>query len=180
MKPGLIHLLPFALTLVACGARETEAEYPPSEVLVEEADAEDAMNGEPARPAPPAGSLWRDEVHATVEAGLGWFLQRVEVEPSLEAGRFRGFRVVQLKPPDFWQGVDLRPGDVVLSVNGMPIERETQAYAAFQSLKNADELRVRYLRAGRERDLVYRIVDPPPEPEAKVRADDTVARSAKR
>lgn len=180
MKPGLIQLSPLVLLLAGCGARETDAEYPPSEVLVAEADEEEAMNAEPARPAPPAGSLWRDEVHATVDAGLGWFLQRVDVEPSLEAGRFRGFRLVQLKPPDFWQGVDLRAGDVVQSVNGMPIERETQAYEAFQSLKKADELRVRYLRGGRERDLVYRIVDPPPEPEAKRRSESKIAQSAKR
>ena len=168
--PGVARALSglLLLALAGCGARETEAEYPATEVIVDDGEAEaEAMNDEPARPAPPAGSLWRDEVQATVEAGLGWFLQRVDVEPSLEAGRFRGFRVVQLKPPDYWQGVDLRPGDVVVSVNGMPIERETQAYEAFQALKKANELRVRYLRGGRERDLVYRIVDPPPEPEAK-------------
>lgn len=172
---GLLYLSSLFFLLAGCGGRQNEAEYPPSEVLVAEADGDDAMNEEPARPAPPAGALWRDEVHATVDAGLGWFLQRLEVEPSLDAGRFRGFRVVKLEPPDFWQGVDLKPGDVVTSVNGMPIERETQAYAAFQSLKKSDELRVRYLRGGRERELVYRIVDPPPEPEAKAKNEKKLA-----
>lgn len=178
VRRALLGLLSLLGLCAGCAARETDAEYPENEVLVAEGD--DELDEGPARPAPPAGTLWRDEVHAIVDAGLGWFLQRVEVEPSLEAGRFRGFRVVQLKPPDFWQGVDLKTGDVVLSVNGMPIERETQAYEAFQSLKKADELRVRYLRGGRERDLVYRIVDPPPEPEAKPSGDAKGTRQAKR
>jgi type II secretory pathway component PulC len=169
-------LLSILLPLAACAGRESEADFPASEVLAE-SDEDDAMNSEPARPAPPTGSLWRDEVHATVDAGLGWFLQRVEVEPAVEAGRFRGFRVVRLRPPEFWQGVDLRPGDVVLSVNGLPIERETQAYEAFQSLKKATELRVRYARGGTERDLVFRIVSPPAEPEAKAVSDGRTARA---
>jgi hypothetical protein len=40
----------------------------------------------------------------------------------------KAFRIVALRPHEFWHGVDLAPGDVVTSVNGMPIERETQAY----------------------------------------------------
>jgi S1-C subfamily serine protease len=103
--------------------------------------------------------LYRDEVNAVVEAGLGRFLQKVEVEPSLQGGKFEGFRIVQLGPSDFWQGVDLTPGDVVTAVNGMPIERETQAYDAFMSLKTAERLAVTYLRNGTQHELVYRIVE---------------------
>jgi type II secretory pathway component PulC len=101
-----------------------------------------------------------------VEAGLGSFLQRVELSPSLEDGAFRGFRVVALGPPEFWQAVDLQPGDIVLSVNGLPIERETQAYEAFQSLKSAEELVVSYRRSGEGRELRYKIV-PRPEPKKR-------------
>lgn len=97
-------------------------------------------------------------MNATVDAGLGRFLQRVDVEAALDNGQFRGFRIVSLQPPEFWRGVDLEPGDVVTSVNGMPIERETQAYDAFTSLKQAKKLEVSYLRGGRERKLVYSIV----------------------
>jgi len=155
---------PLLSLLASCASGEPEAEYPETSVLVPEGtEEEEAVNREPARPAPPAGSLWRDEVNATVEAGLGWFLQRLEVEPVAEGGAFRGFRIVTLKTPDFWQGVDLRPGDVVVSVNGMPIERDIQAFEAFEALKKAPELRVKLLRGGRARELVYRIVEPPPE-----------------
>jgi general secretion pathway protein C len=115
----------------------------------------------PVRAAPPAPTaLQRQEVVQVVDAGLGRFLQKVDVEPSFAKGRFQGFRIATLRPGSFWQGVDLRPGDVVLSLNGLPIERDKQAYDAFQTLRTAKELRVEYLRDGQPRSLVYPILDP--------------------
>ena len=117
-----------------------------------------------AKPAPVAApgsatTLRRADVVHMVDAGFGSFLERVQVEPALDSGRFRGWTIVDLAPPEFWQAVDLKPGDVVTSVNGMPIERDMEAWAAFESLKTAKELDVAYSRAGAERKLAYRIVD---------------------
>jgi type II secretory pathway component PulC len=100
-------------------------------------------------------------VRATVDQGLGYFLQRVDVEPAVEEGQFQGFRIVGLSPPEWWTSVDLKPGDVVTAVNGMPIERDDQAFAAFESLKTANDLKVSYRRGGQPRDLIYKIVDRP-------------------
>jgi hypothetical protein len=44
-------------------------------------------------------------------------------------------------------------------VNGMPIERDIDAYQAFQSLRSAPALRVTFLRGGAKRELVYSIID---------------------
>ena len=106
-------------------------------------------------------NLAREDVDRTVRAGLGYFLQHASLEPQIVDGKFVGFRVVELKPNDFWAGVDVRPGDVVTSVNGLPIERDIDAYNAFQSLLRAKALRVKLLRGGRERELVYPIVGAP-------------------
>lgn len=157
--------LGLVLFLVAVGCGQS----PEPEVPVR---AQPAPEPEPERPK---GVLYRDEVVQTVDAGLGLFLQRVEVEPSLSAGRFRGFRIVALHPPEFWHGIDLVPGDVIQSVNGMPIERETEAFAAFESLRTAPKLRVQYQRGGSERELVFEIRDrssegpkkPSPDPKQK-------------
>jgi S1-C subfamily serine protease len=113
-----------------------------------------------AKPAAPPGSLWRADVTATVEEGLGYFLQRVSVEPEIVAQKFQGFRITGLRPAEFWQGVDLKPGDVVQQVNGMPIERDIDAYQVFESLRSAQQLRVSYVRGGTKREIVYAIVEP--------------------
>lgn len=115
----------------------------------------------PPAPAPAAVSdvLRRRDVVTLLDAGFGRFLQQVAVEPSLQAGRFRGWTIVALRPAEFWQTVDLKPGDVVKSVNGLPLEREIEAWEAFESLRTADEIRVAYQRGSAERAFRYRIVD---------------------
>jgi len=119
---------------------------------------EDGGYGLKAEERPPQGVLWRHEVDATVEAGLGTFLQRVAVEPDFNLkGEFRGFRIVALGPRHYWEGVDIAPGDVITEVNGMPIERETEAFAAFESLRESETLRVRFLRNGQSKTLEYQI-----------------------
>jgi len=90
---------------------------------------------------------------------MGAFLARVQVEPALTNGRFRGWRVVKLSDDPMWRGVDLAPGDVVTQVNGLPIEHPEQALSAFQSLAVAKELRVSLERNGARREIVYPIDD---------------------
>jgi hypothetical protein len=111
------------------------------------------------KPKAPPGSLFRKDVNATVEEGLGYFLQRVSVDPEIVGGKFQGFRIVELRPAEYWQGVDLKPGDVVTKVNGQSIERDIDAYQAFQGLLAAPSLRVSFVRGGSPRELVFAILD---------------------
>ncbi|HEX6767532.1 MAG TPA: hypothetical protein VF103_18665 [Polyangiaceae bacterium] len=141
-----------AFLLIACGSAAPE----PRPVA---ASAPKPAPSAAQAPSRPSGSLKRAEVVAFVNAGFWNFLQQVEVEPSLDDGRFRGWVIVALRPPAFWQGVDLAPGDVVTSVNDLPIERETEAFDAFQSLKTAPALSVAYVRGGAARRISYKIDD---------------------
>jgi S1-C subfamily serine protease len=121
-----------------------------------------AASSEAALPARP-GRLWRSDVVATLSRGLGSFLARLEIEPALVGGTFRGWRIVKLQEGDpMWNGVDLAPGDIVTAVNGRPIERPEQALTAFQSLAIARELRVTGERAGKQHEIVYPIDETPP------------------
>jgi hypothetical protein len=149
-----------ALVLASCVTMACGPSYPPSEYPPAPPPKVDAA-GRALVPAPP-GSLWRHDVNDAIDRGLGYFLQRVDVEPEFADDKFLGFRITQLHPLAWWQGVDLQPGDIVLSVNGMPIERATEAHAAFESLRTAKELRVAYQRNGQKRELKYAIVEQTP------------------
>jgi hypothetical protein len=110
------------------------------------------------------GLLQRVDVERVVDAGLGRFLSHVAIEPSLEAGKFTGWSIVALQPPELWRGIDLRPGDVVTRINGMTIEREVEAYDAFQAVRQASALEVSYLRQGQRRTLRFSILGTPSIP----------------
>lgn len=120
----------------------------------------------------PPGKLYRDEVVDFVDQGLPRFLQRVEVSADIHDGKFAGWLVRALYPREFWEPVDLQPGDVVTQVNGMPIERETQAYDAFVALKTAPRLDVSYTRSGEARTLSFEIIQRPgTTPQSVAKAD---------
>jgi len=144
--------LALALTLGACGSAASSSTPPTA-----------ASPRPPASVAPPPldeHHIARSTVRDVIAQGLGTFLQHVEIadQPVLAGGKFHGFRIAALRDA-FWQGVDLKPGDVVVHVNGFPIERPEQAQIAFESLDVASELRVDYERDGQPRELVYAIVD---------------------
>jgi type II secretory pathway component PulC len=110
----------------------------------------------PPEPQPKEG-IARSVVDRALKAGLGRFLGYVEIEPALDGKKFVGWRVVALHGP--WDGVDLKVGDVVLRVNGFPIERDDQANKAFQSLSVASEIRVALIRDGKPAELRLAIVE---------------------
>ena len=155
-----LRLLPFVLAigLSACGSS------PPPAVMAPAAGSTKEVGGAAAVPNSPSSLpttiLRRAAVHAVVAKGLGYFLQRVAIDdrPVFLAGKFHGFRIAALNG-DGWRGVDLRPGDVVIHVNGFPIERPEQAMEAFRSLDVASELRVDYERDGVPRELRFSIVN---------------------
>ena len=149
-----LHCLAIVV-IAACGGSSAPPRAEPSRAL------QPASSAEPPLPSRP-GRLWRRDVVATLSRGLGDFLTRLQLEPFLAGGKFRGWRIVRLAEGDaLWKGVDLAPGDVVTSVNGRPIERPEQALTAFQSLAVVPELRVTYERDGARRELVYPIDDEP-------------------
>jgi len=107
----------------------------------------------------PVTSLKRSEVKVTIARGVGYFLhdnQELDVSPSIREGKFHGFRIESIKRE--W-GLDLRPGDVVTRVNGLPIERPEHAHSALVALEAAKALRVDYEREGKARTLELPIVE---------------------
>jgi len=104
-------------------------------------------------------TLRRVDIDPVLQAGLGAYLQQVSIEAEFDQGRFLGFRILSLYPDDpRYASVDLRPGDVVTMINGLPIGRPDQASVAWDTLRTADELVVYYLRGGQPKTLRYSIV----------------------
>lgn len=155
------HLVTTTLTtfllLSGCGsASVTRPARAPASAVGPGADAQAV-----AIPAARA-TIPRAELTLVLDGGLGRFLGRVETEPAREAGQFVGFRIVSLEgtlASDGASGDGLRPGDVVLRVNGQIIERPEQALTVWEGLRVASTLAIEYLRAGQRREARFEIVD---------------------
>lgn len=153
MRTCLYVLGAIAFELSGCGGASSAPVAPSHPAAARATPA--AVSGTPDH------TLSSSAVRNAVAQGLGAFLQHVELDdkPVFVAGKFRGFRIKALRDAAFWSGVDLKPGDVVTRVNGLPIERPEQALKAFESLESSRELRVSYERGGEPRELLYPIVE---------------------
>ena len=73
-----------------------------------------------------------------------------QVQPYIEAGAFRGFRLRPGRQANLLRQLGLRPGDVVTSVNGVPLDSMAQAMEALRNLAESDQVEVIILRNGRD------------------------------
>jgi type II secretion system protein C len=157
----------FAFGLLACGGAEPPPQVPSQPTATPAPKADNAEAAAEARTAPqPSSTIRRSSIRAVLQAGPGAFLQRVTLDDQavFQGGKFHGFRVQHLNDAAFFRGVDLKPGDVITSINGFAIEHPEEALEAFKSLEVASELKVGYERDGVPRELRYAIVDDEPAP----------------
>ncbi len=108
----------------------------------------------------PVEFVLRSDLEAVLDAGLGRFLGRFQMAPEHESQEFVGHRLVAFTDAAGRLAyAGLSPGDVVVSVNTLPIGRPDQAFEVWQALRVANELRVEYFRGGERRWLVLPVVD---------------------
>jgi hypothetical protein len=138
-----------ALALGACASSSA----PPKAAPAAHASAASPGPKPPEPPALPPGRLARADIDRVLTGqGPQWVLRRVMTEEVMRHdGKFAGWRLVGL--PEEWRGVDLRPGDVVSRVNGLPLETPDQFFEAWKSMAKALELKIDLTR-----DDVARVV----------------------
>lgn len=140
--------------LFACGGGEPPAKEPSSPKPAASSPPTTTAASVPEKTT----SLKRSRVKAAIGRGVGALLQHVAVEdmPEFKNDKFYGFKIKALDPQ--W-GVDLQPGDVIVRVNGIVIERPEHADTALRSLDKAPSLKVEYERGGKPGVLELPIVD---------------------
>jgi type II secretory pathway component PulC len=107
-----------------------------------------------------AAPIPRVDLLAMLEQGIPRFLQNIKVEPWFSDGRFLGWQVVSLFPDDsrFYQS-SVRPGDVVIDVNGRSIERPESLKVLWDGLASASNLSFTVFREGRTYVIDHEITD---------------------
>lgn len=104
------------------------------------------------------GTIERTSLNEVLARGLGAFLSGIEVQAYFDDHKFAGWEVVRFWPQHAtYSRVDIRPGDVVLSINDHALERPTQVQKLWQDLRTADTVVVRGMRLGTPFKLRFEI-----------------------
>lgn len=106
------------------------------------------------------GTIPRSALRAELARGIGRFLQNVKTEAVLSRGHFVGWRMLALfpkRPEVHVQGI--KPGDVLIRVNGVSVERPEDFKSVWDTLDTAKELVLEIEREGQPSALHYAITD---------------------
>lgn len=96
-----------------------------------------------------AGTISAADLSATLARGPQQFIAALTVRPVMEGRAFRGFELLKIAPTSSMAGtVHVRPGDVIVSVNGAPVERPDQFMKLWEALPQAPHVDVKLRRAG--------------------------------
>lgn len=108
---------------------------------------------------PKSFSIGRSEYEETVQAGMQTVLRWLFVKPAYgSAGKFLGYQVVEVYKLEMKDG-PLKVGDVLISVNDLPIERPEQAMLVWRGLWGRKSLKLTFQRDGKLKNLTIPVVD---------------------
>jgi hypothetical protein len=74
-------------------------------------------------------------------------------QPVLMQGKLRGFRVYPGRNRQAFTRLGLRSGDLVIAINGTPLDDPSRGDEIFRTIGSASEARVTVMRNGQQQDL---------------------------
>ena len=105
----------------------------------------------PPQPAPNMDS--GDRVRRLIAEEPGVLSQVLRPQPVFAQGKQRGYRVYPGPNIQAFTRLGLRPGDLVVSVNGTPLDDPSRGQEIFRTIGSSSEAHVTVMRNGRQQDL---------------------------
>ena len=119
------------------------------------------------QPPATAGAQVVDRVRRMIAQDPGSVAEIMRPQPVFANGQQRGYRVYPGRNRAQFARLGLRPGDLVMSVNGTPLDDPQRGMEIFRSIGSSDQVRVTVERNGRPQELVLNMAqianEMPPE-----------------
>ncbi|OAQ19881.1 PDZ domain-containing protein [Thermosulfurimonas dismutans] len=90
----------------------------------------------------------REEIER-LTADIGSLFSKIRLRPYFRLGRMEGVLVEYVAPGSIFSQAGLRVGDVILSINGIPVRRNEDAFRILETIKTAPSLSVKIRRGDR-------------------------------
>ncbi len=103
--------------------------------------------------------IQRKDYNRMLNRGASYFIRQIQVTPVKTEDQFIGFRLDKIFPnePYFEQG-EIRVGDIVQRVNGLPIGRPEQFMQVWVGLKQQQQLVIQIIRKGEPLIVTWNII----------------------
>ena len=154
--PKLCLILLTTLGLGCSGPATSQKAAPAPQKAAPRADPAATAKEAPSavKPPLPEGSISKTHLLGYHKKGAQQFIAQVRVKATFRRGKFFGWRMLEYRGPG-----PIKPGDVVMDVIGMPIERPDQFMKVWEKLPTIQVLTVKLLRQDKIQTLSYPVVD---------------------
>ncbi len=88
---------------------------------------------------------------------LGKLLRYVRIVPVVRGGETKGYKFAYVSPRSILYKYGLRSGDIIISVNGMPVRTAEEAFKIYNMLRNETNIRLEVERRGERKIITYEI-----------------------
>jgi general secretion pathway protein C len=107
----------------------------------------------PVQAAAPVGGQFTDNLRRIAETNPTMFAEIVRPQPVFANGVQKGYRVYPGRNRQQFAKLGLEPGDLVLSINGTPLDDPQRGMEIFNTMGSADQVSVTVERGGQTQEL---------------------------
>jgi general secretion pathway protein C len=137
-----------------------------------------ALNSNPVQAAVPNQNPAFDRVRRLITEDPSALSDIMRNQPVLMQGKLRGFRIYPGRNRQAFARLGLRSGDLVVAINGTPLDDPARGDEIFRTIGSASEARVTVMRNGQQQDLSLNMAQVAQEAEEAVGSDAAAASMA--
>lgn len=101
-------------------------------------------------------TITRQQVESAM-SNIGQLMGEAKIEPNLTEGNPDGLLITNVKPNSMFRRMGLRNGDVIIGVDGRPIQSVEDALKLYENLKTSDSASIEIRRRNRQQTIEYKI-----------------------
>jgi general secretion pathway protein C len=126
---------------------------------------EERSDAEPGRPAevpqtrpesPERVSVPRERVD-NATGNINELMKQARLRPHFQGGKPAGLIITRIQDDSIFSDMGLQNGDVLVGVDGNPIQSVDDALQLYQGMKESSEVKLHIVRQGQEQSIEYRV-----------------------
>ncbi|HEY3859931.1 MAG TPA: type II secretion system protein GspC [Gammaproteobacteria bacterium] len=150
-----IHAIYADRVLLDRGGRLETLRLPQQDIGGDVVNSGQGLAAQPQAMAPPTQNL--GQLRQEIMNNPTRLMQVVRTMPVMDHGKLSGYRIYPAGNPSVFNQLGLKAGDVVTTVNGIPLTDPAQSMRVLSSLKTSDQISVGLIRNGQQQTQILQM-----------------------